>query len=82
VSEEHGSRYLVFHLREVPDVAFRLKMFPTTPRRHRGDRVEIGFTQTNGIGMVESLFAAPDPDVARRRHKEYLGNASTGDTDR
>jgi hypothetical protein len=82
VSEENGSRYLVFHLREIPDVAFRLKIFPTTPRRHQGDRVQVGFTQIDGVGMVESLFAAPDPDVARKRRKESLADISTRDTDR
>jgi hypothetical protein len=82
VTEENGTRYLVFHLSEVPGVVFRLKMFPTTPRRHQGDRVEVGFTQTDGVGTVESLFAAPDPDVVRKRRKEHLADTSTGDTDR
>lgn len=79
IREEQGTRYMVFHLREAPGIEFRLKMFPTTPRR-RGDRVEVSYTQVNGAAVVETLFAAPNPDVVRRRHRESSAGARPKDS--
>lgn len=65
--------YMVFHVSEVPGIEFRLRMFPTTPRRHQGDRVEISYTHLDDTtAEVESLLAAPDEETMRQRHKDYL----------
>ena len=72
---ERGASYLVFRLVETEDMEFRLKLFPTTPKRHRGDRVEIIFQPDGGPAvMVDSMFAAPDAQGLRRRHREYLAS--------
>ncbi|GEM_PF-901394 len=66
-------KVMVFHLVECPDIEFRLKMLPTTPVRHRGDRVELTYTpRANGIATVEALHSAPDSGETRRRNAEYL----------
>jgi hypothetical protein len=72
VSSE-GSRYMIFHLAEVAGTDIRLKMLPTTPMRHRADRVEITWTM-NGTGpaRVDSLYSAPDAAEICRRNQEYL----------
>lgn len=65
----------MFRLVEAQDKGFRLKMFPTTPTRRRGDRVEIVFLPDGGAAvMVDSVFAAPDAEEQRRRRKEYLAS--------
>lgn len=70
-----GAAYLAFRLVEAPDAEFRLKLFPTTPKRHRGDRVEVTYHSNGGLViMVESLFAVPDAAVLRRRRREYLAD--------
>lgn len=72
---ENNVRYLVFRLVEAQDKEFRLKMFPTTPKHRRGDRVEIVFLPDGGAAvMVDSVFAAPDAEEQRRRRKEYLAS--------
>jgi hypothetical protein len=73
IAGDNGERYLVFHLEETPDTEFRLRMLPTTPKRRKGDRVEITWTQgENGTATVEMLSAAPDQEFARRRNEAYL----------
>ena len=73
---DNGTRYLVFHISEAPDTEFRLKMLPTTPKRRRGDRVDLTWTpDANGIALVEALYAAPDPDAIRRRNEANMQGA-------
>ncbi len=73
IAGDNGERYLVFHLEEMPDTEFRLRMLPTTPKRRKGDRVEISWAQEgSGTATVEMLTAAPDQEFARRRNEAYL----------
>ena len=70
-----GAPYMIFHLEEVPGREFHLKMLPTTPKRRRGERVELSYQEAaDGIAWVESLSAAPDAEATRRRNQEYLAN--------
>lgn len=71
---------MVFHVAEMPDTQFRLKMLPTTSKRRKGDRVELTWTPTDdGTAMVETMYSAPDPDAIRRRNDEYLRDISAQD---
>ena len=65
---------MVFHIAEADGIEFRLKMLPTTPKRRKGDRVELTGTRTDdGTVNVETMYpAAPDPDAIRRRNAQYL----------
>ncbi len=77
----NGSKYLVFHISEAPDTEFRLRMLPTTPKRRKGDRVELTWTQSEkGVAVVETLYAAPDHESVRRRNEAYLQGIQTRDT--
>jgi hypothetical protein len=70
-----GASYMSFHLEEMPGREFRIKMLPTTPRRHRGDRLDLSYQDgPNGIAMIEMMTAAPDAAATRRRNQEYLAN--------
>ena len=72
VIDENGARYLVFHVTEVTDVEFRLRMSPMTPQRQQGDLVEVSYSLADGIAIVESLIALPDEEAARKRRMDYL----------
>lgn len=74
IVEHGGVKYMVFHLAEVPGTEFRLKVLPTTPKRRRGDRVELSYQPgADGSATVEELTAAPpDAGAGRRRAEEYL----------
>lgn len=64
---------MIFHLVEAPGTKFRLKMLPTTPRRRKGDRVELtGARADDGTVVVETMYSAHDPDAIRRRNAQYL----------
>jgi hypothetical protein len=68
-----------FHLEEVPGKEFRLRMLPTTPKRRRGDRVELTYAEDGaGIAWVEAMTAAPDAEATRRRNQEYLASIEAG----
>jgi hypothetical protein len=70
-----GTKYMVFHLEEAAGTEFHLKMLPTTPKRRKGDRVEITWASNgDGPALVEALYAAPDSEALRRRNQEYLHN--------
>lgn len=70
-----GMKYLVFHLEEASGKEFRLKMLPTTPKRRRGERVDLTYHEdTAGIAWVDAMTAAPDADATRRRNQEYLAS--------
>jgi hypothetical protein len=70
---DNGTRYLVFHVAEAPDTEFRLPMLPTTPKRRKGDRVELTWAQRqNGVAIVEALYASSSQESIRRRNEEYL----------
>jgi hypothetical protein len=70
---EDGTTYMLFHLREVEGTEFRLKLLPTTPKRHQGDCVEVFYTTAEpGRALVESMTAVTDPVTTRRRNEEYL----------
>jgi len=57
---ENGEKYMVFRLAEVTGTEFRLKMFPTTPERHKGEWVELTYSASkNGTVTVETLHASP-----------------------
>ena len=57
---ENGEKYLVFRLAEVAGTEFRLKMFPMTPQRRKGDWVELTYSaSTNGTVTVETLHGVP-----------------------
>ena len=69
----NGVRCMVFHVAEAPGIEFRLAMLPTTPKRRKGDRVELTWsTDKDGIAIVETLYSAPDRESVRRRNEEYL----------
>jgi len=73
VLDHGGSTDMVFRLDEAPDLDFHFKMLPTTPKRHRGDQVEITYSRRDdGTAIVETLHAAFDPAAVRRRNAEYL----------
>ncbi len=75
ITAENGSTYMVFHLEEVPGKEFRLRMLPTTPKRRRGDRVDVTYAEDGaGIASVEAMTAAPDAQAVRRRNQEYLSS--------
>ncbi len=75
-----GSKYMIFHIAEAAGTEFRLKMLPTTPRRRKGDRVEVTWTPNgSGPAVVETLYAAPDTAAARRRNQEYLASIEAQD---
>lgn len=75
---EEGTRYMVFCLVEVPETTFKVKMLPTTPKRRKGDRVELTYrSSSGGIAEVETLYAAPDSGFARRRDGDDAGSART-----
>lgn len=78
---QDGVKYMVFHLAEAAETEFRLKMLPTTPKRRKGERVEITWV-SNGSGpaQVEALHAAPDAEALRRRNEEYLHNIESQQT--
>jgi len=77
------TKYMVFHLGEAAGTEFRLKMLPTTSKRHKGDRVEITWTPNgDGPALVESLYSAPDAARIRRRNEEYLANVQSQETGR
>ena len=60
---------MVFRIAEAEGIEFRLKMLPTTPKRHKGDRVELNGTRAgDGPVNVETMYPAPDPDAIRRRN--------------
>ncbi len=66
-------KIMVFHIAEAAGLEFHLTMLPTTPARHKGDRVELTWTQeTHGAAIVDSLYSAPDIGEIRRRNAEYL----------
>lgn len=70
---ENGTRYLVFHVAEAPDKEFRLSILPTTPKRRKGDRVELTWSENrDGIAIVEALYASSSQESIRRRNAEYL----------
>lgn len=70
---ENGAEYMVFHLTEVPNTDFRLRMFPLTPKRQQGDLVELVCgPQRGSVVTVESLLAAPSEEARRRKNREYL----------
>jgi hypothetical protein len=61
---ENGEKYMVFRLAEVAGTEFRLKMFPMTPERHKGEWVELTHSASknsskNGTVTVETLHASP-----------------------
>jgi hypothetical protein len=60
-----GIKYMHFHLVEAPGTTFRLKLLPTTPKRRKGDRVELTYRLTSdGLAEVETLSGAKE---GRRR---------------
>ncbi len=64
---------MVFHVAEAAGIEFRLTMLPTTPKRRKGDRVELtGTRQDEGTVIVDMLSSAPDLDAIRRRNAQYL----------
>jgi len=64
---------MVFHIAEAAGIEFHLKMLPTTPKRRKGDCVELTGTRTDdGTVNVETMYPAPDPDAIRRRNAQYL----------
>ncbi|HLY22978.1 MAG TPA: hypothetical protein VKT83_10975 [bacterium] len=70
-----GVKYMVFHLEEGSGKEFRLKMLPTTPKRRRGERVDLTYhDDAAGIAWVDAMTAAPDADATRRRNQEYLAS--------
>jgi len=76
-----GGSYMVFRLEETGAKEFRLRILPTTPKRHGGDRVDLTYHDgADGIAWVEGLTAAPDAEALRRRNQEYLATieASSG----
>jgi hypothetical protein len=75
VSEDGGLRYMSFHLEEVPGREFRIKMLPTTPKRRKGDRLDLSYRDgPDGIAWVDMMTGAPDAEASRRRNQEYLAN--------
>ncbi len=83
IVEHGGVKYMVFHLTEVPGTEFHLKVLPTTPKRRRGDRVELSYQPgTDGSATVEALTAAPDAGAGRRRAEEYLESIKADDARR
>lgn len=80
VISNNGTRFMVFHLEEVPGTVFHLKMLPTTPKRHSGDRVEITFPQTNETTVfVESVLASADVEVIRGKNAACLARRRAQD---
>jgi hypothetical protein len=78
VMSENGTRYLAFHLAEVAGTEFHLRLFPTTPKRHRGDLVEVSYAPGAGnAATVDTLFAVPDAEALQKRNREYLANIKT-----
>ena len=72
---EGSVRYMSFHLEEVPGREFRIKMLPTTPKRRKGDRLDVSYQDgPGGIALIEMMSAAPDTDATRRRNQEYLAS--------
>lgn len=70
-----GNTYMTFHLEETSGKEFRLKMLPTTPKRRRGERVDLTYHEdAAGIAWVDALTAAPDAEATRRRNQEYLAS--------
>ncbi len=67
------AKIMVFHIAEAANLEFHLTMLPTTPARHKGDRVELVWTrETRGTAIVDTLYSAPDIGEIRRRNAEYL----------
>ncbi len=70
-----GVRYMIFHLVEVPGREFRIKMLPTTPKRRRGERIDLTYQQSDDeVAWVETMSSAPDADSNRMRNQEYLAS--------
>ena len=64
---------MIFHIAEAAGIEFHFKMLPTTPRRRKGDRVELTWTRADDwTANVETMYSTPDPEVIRRRNAEYL----------
>jgi hypothetical protein len=79
---ENGATYMLFRLREADGTEFRLKMLPTTPKRHEGDCVEVTYVRMGeGRAVVEAMTAVRDPAATRRRNEEYLKQIASQDRD-
>ena len=74
ITTHGGATYMVFHLEEASGTEFRLKMLPTTPKRRRGERVDLTYRDEGGVAWVDALTAAPDAEATRRRNQEYLAS--------
>jgi len=72
---DRSDHYMSFHLEEVLGREFRIKMLPTTPKRRKGDRLDVSYQDgSGGIALIEMMSAAPDADATRRRNQEYLAS--------
>ena len=71
----NGTKHMVFHVAEVPETEFRITMLPTTPKRRKGERVELVYqVREDHIAWVEAMNAAPDAEATRVRNREYLAS--------
>ena len=80
IATHGGATYMVFHLEEASGKEFRLKMLPTTPKRRRGERVDLTYHDEDGIAWVDAMTAAPDAEATRRRNQEYLASIEASRT--
>ncbi|HEV2358669.1 MAG TPA: hypothetical protein VGZ23_13840 [bacterium] len=72
---QNGTNQMVFHVTEVPETEFRITMLPTTPKRRKGERVELVYqVREDHIAWVETMNAAPDAEATRVRNQEYLAS--------